>query len=242
MDFDLFKNIIDDAARIGVKRVQLFLMGEPLIHPKIIEMIRYLKSKGLAFHLTTNGFIFSKKISEGILNSGATSADYVTFSILGFSKEIHEKVMKGIKHDRVMENILSFIDERNKSKNNGPIIETVFYSISQNEQELEPFMEYWRGKADHVIYGGKAVEAFIDHSMPTKPRTKTCTLLWERMAIQWNGDVVICGEDSDGEYVVGNLRDSSIRDAWHAEKLIIYKKFHKAGEFNKIPLCEYCDW
>lgn len=242
MNFELFKKIIDDAAQVGVKRVQLFLLGEPLIHPKIVEMIQYIKLKGLAFHLTTNGFIFSRKIGEGILRAGATSADYVTFSILGFSKDTHEKVMKGIKHDRVMENILSFIKDRNLSRNNGPIIETVFYSISQTEHELESFMNYWSKVADHAIYGGKAVEAFIDHRLPTKPRTKTCAVLWERMAVQWNGDVVLCGEDSDGEFIVGNLRNNSILDIWKGEKLTSLKKLHKTREFNKISLCEFCDW
>jgi radical SAM protein with 4Fe4S-binding SPASM domain len=242
MDFDLYKKIIDDAAQIGVKRVQLFLMGEPLIHPKILEMIQYLKSKGLAFHLTTNGFIFKKKIGEGILNAGATSADYVTFSILGYSKEIHEQVMKGINHDRVFQNVLNFIEARKQSKQNGPVIETVFYSIPMNEHELEPFMEYWGKIVDHAIYGGKAVEAFINHQLPTIRRTKTCVILWERMAIHWNGDVVLCGEDSDGENVVGNLRENSIHDVWNGSKLIELKKLHKAGEFSKIPICEFCDW
>lgn len=242
MDFELFKKIMDDASEIGVKRVQLFLMGEPLVHPKIIDMIQYLKSKDLAFHLTTNGLAFSKKIGDGILSAGATSADYVTFSILGFSKELHEKMMQGVKHDKVMENIHNFIEARNASKNNGPIIETVFYSITQTEHEIEPFMNYWSKVADHAIYGGKAVEAFIDHSLPSTPRTKTCSNLWERMAIQWNGDVVLCGEDSDGEFVVGNLRESSIHEVWNGEKLVSLKKLHKAGQFGQISLCKFCDW
>jgi radical SAM protein with 4Fe4S-binding SPASM domain len=242
MDIELFKKIMDDASQIGVKRVQLFLMGEPLVHPRIIEMIRYLKSKGLAFHLTTNGLAFSKAIGDGILGAGATSADYVTFSILGYSKELHEKMMQGVKHDKVMENIHNFINARNASKHNGPIIETVFYSVSQTEHEIEPFMNYWSKVADHAIYGGKAVEAFIDHSLPSNPRTKTCSVLWERMAIQWNGDVVLCGEDSEGEFVVGNLHDSSISEVWNGEKLVNLKKLHKAGQFSQISLCEFCDW
>jgi radical SAM protein with 4Fe4S-binding SPASM domain len=242
MDFELFKKIIDDASRIGVKRVQLFLMGEPLIHPRIIDMITYLKSKGLPFHLTTNGLAFSNEIGEGILKAGATSADYVTFSILGFSKELHEKMMQGIKHDRVMENIHRFIDARKASKNNGPIIETVFYSVPQTEHEVDPFMAYWGKTADHAIYGGKAVEAFIDHDLPSTPRIKSCCEVWERMAIQWNGDVVLCGEDSDGEFVVGNLQESSIREVWNGEKLMNLKKLHKAGQFDQISLCKYCDW
>ena len=125
---------------------------------------------------------------------------------------------------------------------NGPIIETVFYGVQENIHELEPFMQYWKGVVDHAINGGKAVEAFIDQKMPTQPRKVTCTLLWERMAVLWNGDVTICGEDMDGKYVVGNLRDSSIQEVWLGEKLMGYKKLHKQEKFNQIALCEFCDW
>jgi radical SAM protein with 4Fe4S-binding SPASM domain len=242
MDFELFKKIIDDASKIGVKRVQLFIMGEPLLHPKIVEMIRYVKSKKIGFHLTTNGLMLNQKIGDGILEAGVTSADYVTISILGFTKETHEKVMRGVNHDRILDNIHRFTKKRKELKVNGPVIETVYYSIPENEHELAPFMEYWSKRVDHVIDGGSAVEAFIDQGRPTKPRTKTCTLLWERMAVQWNGDVVICGEDMDGAYKVGNLNDQSIQEVWLGEKLTSYKKLHKQGKFEEISICQFCDW
>jgi radical SAM protein with 4Fe4S-binding SPASM domain len=242
MDFDLFTKIIDDAASIGVKRVQLFIMGEPLLHPRIVDMIRYVKAKNLGFHLTTNGLMLNEKIIDGILGAGVTSADYVTISILGYSKEVHEKIMRGVNHDRIWANIENFIAKRKALKVNGPVLETVFYSISMNEHELEPFKKYWANKVDHVIDGGHAVEAFINQSIPTVPRTHSCAMLWERMAVQWNGDVVLCGEDMDGAYKIGSMIDQSIKEVWQGEKLMAYKQLHKERRFSEIPICQYCDW
>lgn len=242
MDFELFKKIIDDAASIGVKRVLPFVMGEPLMHPLIIEMLRYIKTKGLSFHLITNGLLLTEKMGQAILSSGVTSADYVTFSQLGFSKEVHEKVMRGVDHEKVVNNIHNLITNRKKMCINGPVIETVFYSIAENQHELEPFMDYWGKVVDHAIYGGKAVEAFISQKLPTRPKDRTCIMLWERMAVLWNGDVTICGEDMDGKHLVGNLRESSIQEVWLGEKLRNYKRLHKNGLYNQIPLCEFCDW
>jgi radical SAM protein with 4Fe4S-binding SPASM domain len=242
MDFSLFRKIIDDAAAIGVRRVLLFIFGEPLLHPQIVEMIRYIKSAGLAFHLTTNGELLDKSMGEAILGAGVTSADYLTFSILGFSKAVHEQVMKGIDHDRVVKNVLQFLENRKRSGVNGPIVETVFYSIAENRHELEPFLEYWGEVADHAINGGSAVEAFIDPQRPGPCRTRTCAQLWERMAILWNGDVSICGEDLNGDWLVGNLRDQSIRQVWQGEALSQARKAHKQGQFGQISLCKFCDW
>lgn len=242
MDLALFRKIIDDASRIGVGHILLYFFGEPLMHPGIVEMIRYIKSKGLAFHLTTNGSLLDDKMGEGILRSGVTSADYLTFSILGFSKEVHEKIMRGINHEQVVANVLNFMEKRTRSGINGPVVETVFYSTPENGHELKPFRDYWNGIVDHAVDGGKAVEAFIDPKLPKNPRTKTCHQLWERMAIYWNGDVTICGEDLNGDYVVGNLRDQSIREIWSGNELNRVRKLHKEGQYRKIPLCEFCDW
>jgi radical SAM protein with 4Fe4S-binding SPASM domain len=220
----------------------LFLFGEPLLHPEIVKMIQYIKSKGMPFHLTTNGALCDDKMGEAILRSGVTSADYLTFSILGFSKEVHENIMRGVNHELVLENVKNFIKNRKRLGINGPVVETVFYSIPENEHELKPFLEYWSKIVDHAIDGGKAIEAFIDQKSCKKARTQTCPQLWERMAIHWNGDVAICGEDVNGEEIVGNLRDQSIRDVWSGDKLIQIKKIHKNGEFKRIAMCEFCDW
>jgi radical SAM protein with 4Fe4S-binding SPASM domain len=242
MDFALFRKIIDDASQIGVKRVLLFVFGEPLMHPKIVDMIQYVKSKDMAFHLTTNGVLLNNAMGEAILRSGVTSADYITFSILGFSEEVHEKIMKGVKHDVVVKNVHDFIENRKRLGINGPVVETVFYSIPENDHELVLFLDYWSKIVDHAIDGGKAAESFIDPGLPVIPRTKRCTQLWERMAILWNGDVAICGEDMDGDWIVGNLRDQSIQEVWLGEPLIKIKKLHKEGQFNKISICKFCDW
>ena len=39
LDKDTIFRFIDDAAEIGVLRILLFLHGEPMLHPKIIDMI-----------------------------------------------------------------------------------------------------------------------------------------------------------------------------------------------------------
>jgi len=241
MDFSLFQKIIDDAARVGVQRVLLFVFGEPLLHPQIIEMIAYIKAKGLAFHLTTNGQLLDKNMGEAILRAGVTSADYVTISILGFSAEVHERVMVGISHDRVQENVLQFLESRKRLGVNGPVIETVFYSIPENEHELAPFLEYWSRVADHAVNGGTALEALVDLKQSKKCQTRTCITLWERMVVLWNGDVTMCGMDLNGEWLVGNLRDQSIREVWQSDQLVRIRKLHKEGRFDQISLCRYCD-
>ncbi|MHA1979408.1 MAG: radical SAM protein, partial [Candidatus Hodarchaeales archaeon] len=124
MDLELFEKIINDAKQLGVKRIILFLHGEPFLHPRILDMVRYVKINDLALNITTNGIPLSDKKIKEILNSGMNSADYISFSILGASKEVHEGIMRGGNYDRSEKNLISLINQRNVKKQNGPVIET----------------------------------------------------------------------------------------------------------------------
>ena len=242
MDFNLFRKITDNAARIGVKRVGLCLFGEPLMHPEIVDMIRYIKSRDMAFHLTTDGALLTAPLSYAILRSGVTSADYVTISMLGFSEAVHEMVRKGINHRQVLENVEGFLEQRKVLGINGPVTQTVFQSIPENDHELQTFLDYWGKVADHSIDGAAAAHTFGDGGSASRPKARRCVQLWERMAVFWNGDVPFCGADRDGRHIIGNLRDQSIEEIWQSKELLEIKKLHKAGQFNKIPTCQYCDW
>jgi radical SAM protein with 4Fe4S-binding SPASM domain len=244
IDFNLFQKIIDDASEIGVKRIHLYLHGEPLLHPQITAIINYIKLKGLGINMVTNGLLLDKKKIEAILCSGVNSADYITFSILGCSKEVHEKVMRGVSHERVVENILNFLRLRKIFKINGPIIETIFYKMPENEHEEIHFIKKWKNVVDHVHTVGKISKSFAnfkieDRSIPL--RNKTCKNIWERMTIYWNGDATVCCEDVDGNHILGNLREKSIKDIWNCEKLLSLKRLHRENNVKNIRLCSKCD-
>ena len=243
MDLYLFKKIIDDASQIGVKRIHLYLHGEPLLHPQIVKMIDYIKSKNLSVDLTTNGMLFTKDKIESILHSGVNNKDIITFSILGYSKEVHERIMKGINHDEVVRNIFYLLKLKEKIKKNRPTIQIAFYTMPENEHEKEQFMKYWRGKVDYLkAYPiSKSFSGYKKEVYAEKHRKYSCETLWERMTIFWNGDVTICCSDVDGDHILGNLKDQSITKIWNDQKLLSIKKLHKKKQFQKIPFCYNCD-
>lgn len=63
--FDLFKNIVDDCARLGTEWLQISGEGEPTLHPRIKDMVAYAKNKDLRVRLFTNG-TFSQDIAKAI--------------------------------------------------------------------------------------------------------------------------------------------------------------------------------
>jgi len=76
MDFSLYQKIIDRLE--GIKEVTLTGWGEPLLHPKIVEMIEYAKRKGMRVSLTSNGSLLTGSLAKKLIGAGL---DYLSISI-----------------------------------------------------------------------------------------------------------------------------------------------------------------
>jgi radical SAM protein with 4Fe4S-binding SPASM domain len=246
MDLELFCRIVDEASSIGVKLIRLYALGEPMLHPQIADMVAHIKRRGLYLRLVTNGTRFDAAQSEAILRSGVDSGDRIIFSVLGFSKEVHEKIQQGADHDQAVDNIRNFVALRQKHRRNGPIIETFFLNMPENDGEQRRFYEYWRPVVDHVRVEDTMSKQFAEFNQAggdSRPiRRKTCVYLWDRLLVFWNGDVGTCVADPDGISHVGNLREQSIRDLWNSERLMSLREMHRQRRFAELPLCRHCDW
>ncbi|NOZ81323.1 MAG: radical SAM protein [DPANN group archaeon] len=244
MDPGLFRKIIDEGAAVGIRRVHLYLHGEPLLNPHIVDMISHIKSRGLAFTLATNGMLLDREKAEGILSAGVDNGDHFMVSILGHSKAVHEGIMRGVDHERVRRNLLAFLELRRSAGLNGPVIETVFYQMPENEKESKEFYRFWSGTVDHVRMRDRISEQFARFKSDDgfiRPRAVTCRNLWERMTVFWNGDVTLCTADLDGTTVFGSLGSQPIREVWNSDALLSIKGLHREKKFHSISLCSNCD-
>ena len=245
MELSLFQRIVDDAQWNGIKIVHLYLHGEPLLHPKIVAMIEYIKRKGLAVHLITNGMLLSRGMALGILKAGVDLADHFTFSILGSSKEVHEQVMGRVGHERVLENLDTLLKLRRDMRLSGPIIETTFYPMPENQHEAAGYLNTFKGYVDHARLAPQISRSFANlnsgRDVSLSIRRKPCAQLQERLTVFWNGDVTICHQDLNGESVFGNLGHQSLQEVCGNHNLLHVQKMHSTRQFEKIHSCSKCD-
>src|SRR5205814_4804220 len=54
---------------LGAMRIALG-GGEPLVHPDIVELVRYCRELGFATSLTTNGFLLTRKLVAQLEDAG----------------------------------------------------------------------------------------------------------------------------------------------------------------------------
>jgi SynChlorMet cassette radical SAM/SPASM protein ScmF len=86
LDFDLFRSIIKQATPIGLQRVKL-TGGEPLLHPRIHDMLDFIRSEDLALTMETNGLLCTKEIALRINGCNNPS---ISVSLDGANALTHE--------------------------------------------------------------------------------------------------------------------------------------------------------
>lgn len=74
----------------------------------------------------------------------------------------------------------------------------------------------------------------------TAGKRRPCGALWRTPNIASNGDVVPCCRDVELSMVIGNVKEKSLNDIWHGEKITEYRLLHIKGEYDKIPTCFHC--
>jgi radical SAM protein with 4Fe4S-binding SPASM domain len=79
LTWDQCRGVVDDLAQFGVPGV-LLSGGEPLIHPRFLDLASYARSKGLRLTLSTNGTLIDRTAAQRIKDTGFA---YVGISLDG---------------------------------------------------------------------------------------------------------------------------------------------------------------
>src|SRR3989304_830811 len=245
MDFDLYKSIINESLKFG-RRTTIFFHkdGEPLLHPRLPEMIEYAVNKKAAYqtHLSTNAILLEGKMMEDILKSGI---DSIIINVDAATEETYRKIKRVPGFDKVEENIKNFIETKKKLNLAKPLIRVKLIPLEENLGEVEAFKKRWNRLADEVVISREfSWPGFIrkENNKPgyTSDKRYPCISLWLALAINWDGTVSVCCIDFYHRGILGNLRKSSINKIWKGEKLQEIRVAHLEGKFNSVQVCSDC--
>ncbi len=241
---DTFKYIIDDLASIKVPCVKLNRFGEPLLHPKLTEMIRYAKSQNIyKVFFTTNATLLTEEKAEDIIKSGLDSID---FSIDGGTKETYEKIRKGAKFEEVVNNIVRFKKIRDRLGSSTPRMCLHTLLMNETKDEMKLVFDRWSDIVDeiHIMpvaqYGNMEDHGFIDPS-EVDGALGPCTSLANPLLVFWDGTVTLCCADINGELAIGNILEESMSKIWKNKKMQRVLELHQRKDFSMLPICTNCD-
>jgi MoaA/NifB/PqqE/SkfB family radical SAM enzyme len=70
MSLETFTRLVDDLHALGTRRVDLVGRGEPLLNPRIAEMVAHAKSRGFTVTLISNGSQLDERLAGALLQGG----------------------------------------------------------------------------------------------------------------------------------------------------------------------------
>ncbi len=107
--------------------------GEPLLHPRLEEMVRQVKSAGCVAGFSTNATLLFPGRAEGFLEAGL---DWIAYSIDGATPETYEKIRVGGSFEKVMKNIAGVQQLKERRGGKKPKTMLFFVMMKENGHEL----------------------------------------------------------------------------------------------------------
>jgi len=251
MDPELFGRIIREL-KPYIFYLSLYFQGEPMLHPEFFSILG--RCRGISTTVSTNGHFLSEENSEELAKSdlkklvvSLDGMDQGTYSLYRVNGDLG-RVKKGI------ENMVSAIRKcRSKLKleiqflvnsfNEKQIHEAARYSRTMNARlklksmqisESEDYEKWLPSIEKYRRYKLRNGEYVIKSSLPNR-----CARLWFNPVITWDGKVLPCCFDKDGEYIMGDLNEDSFGEIWNGPKYRSFRKSILTGR-KMIGICRNC--
>jgi len=260
MSLERFTEILGKIPRT-VRLLNLWHRGEPLACYDFPEMVALATARGIKTQTHTNGTLLAKKdFATRIVRAGLTrisiavdSADEQTFSM----------VRKGGRLSDVADGIKAITEARAKAGARYPQIHIECLVANQTPEQLRAVKEVALGwGADQVKFKTYRVTSLTNlisanailpaderfrryklegDRLVTKRKHQGCARLAWSAVIAFNGDVLCCCFDANGEHVLGNILNQSWGEIWRGEKAKQFRKNVMPGNHgNKPSICSNC--
>lgn len=221
MSIDLFDKILEQIKNVA-EVIQLYWLGEPLLHPGIFDMIRMCKEKTNAkIMISTNGSLLSDDVVKKLVNSGL---DKLIVSMdAASSNSIYQSMRCGGDLETINFNVSNLI----KYSSNIDIT-LQFILTFANKCEKDSFVSKWANKGVKVsiqclyTWANQMPElnSMSDFLSPMRNVKRVpCADLWYKMAIHWNGMVSRCCFDWSFKSIVGNVSEQEVFSVWNSSEM-----------------------
>lgn len=256
MSFDTFRNIIDD---IGDKiwYVILYHQGEPYINKDFLRCVEYAKGKRLYTETSTNVHYLNPKNAELTVQSGL---DAVIVSVDGTTQESYERYRVNGKLDKVKDGIRNLVAAKKKLGSKTPYILLQFLVMKHNEHEIPEIEALAKElEVDRLLKKNIQVENYQEalEWLPEKEKYQrysitesdinvrnggkgVCPRPWLSTLMNWDGGIVPCCFDKNGDHTMGHVKDHDFGDIWANGN---YKEFRGNMLTNRksIDICKNCN-
>ncbi len=236
MSPDLLDAIVRKAKReFEIQNIGVFNWTEPLLHPRLHELLEIINNHGLHSSISTNLNVKDSYDFERLL---AARPQWTRVSLSGFSQAVYERGHAGGDIDLVKRNLISLARARDKNNIDPSSMEVFFHVYTYNMGEIElmrlfcenlgfrfltgyaqifpveKIIQISQGRvsvADQTLLSTLALPLDKAIGITSRTGTTTCRLLDRVLAINVIGEVMLCcGSSMSAVNTIGPFLELSI--------------------------------
>ncbi len=227
-------NIILDKLKGHTNYLYFHVLGEPLLHPNINELIDLAKNNNFNVNITTNGYFINKiKYNENIRQINISLHSYTdNISIDDYLNNIFDSVNNLSKYTYISYRIWT------KNKYIKDIIDRInkYYSVNIDINNLKNIKI-----KDNIFF--HINEEFIWPSLDNNiyKEDGMCHGLRDHIGILSDGTVIPCCLDGEGIINLGNIYSENLYDILNSYRALnMINKFKENKRCEE--LCKHCDF
>ena len=246
MDLDLYRRIVEEVAP-QAPAIVLHSWGEPLMHPRLFDMIRYARERDLWVETSTNVTLLTAERARRAIDAGLSQ---LFLAIDGVTRETYERVRVGGNFDTTLQNVEALLELKRRTGSRLRIVLQII-AMRETEAEVREFVRRWtRPEVDqvnvkHLDTWGDQVDAITGHKIEEDrlPMKRVpCPNLWYHGYIFWDGSLTSCERDYDIKTPLGNVKNGGVLRTWNGPAMQELRRKHREGTFT-APACANCvEW
>lgn len=245
--------IAENVKKYNIPAVRFIRWGEPTLHPNYLSILEKVKNAGALIHINTNGSLLDEEQIQKLLDM---HLDSIKFSFQGADEGTYNEMREGGDYLRLLDIVRKFHEMR--GERDYPYIQISTTLTGETADQIEGFKSDIGDYCDYYNVGYTKLNHLnvdtmnIDEEEKNKIRRlqehetinhtfrPVCVEAFDKLSINWNGDVTLCCSDYDNFMLVGNILDMDLKQIFNSRAADIYRDAIAKMQYGKIKCCSNC--
>ena len=253
MSEEVVDALIENIKKYKISGVRFIRWGEPTLHPSYIEIMRRVKAAGAIIHINTNGSLLNDEQISQLIDM---QLDSIKFSFQGADEGTYNEMREGGDYKRLLDIIRKMAKAR--GDNLLPYIQISTTLTGETAEQIDSFKRDIKDYCDYYNVGytklthlnvddmnisdeeKKKIKKLQEHENNHHIFQNVCVEAFDKLSINWNGDVTLCCSDYDNFMIVGNILDMDLKQIFTSRAASQYRDIIVKKQYGKIKCCSTC--
>lgn len=256
MDYELAIRALDALSEtpvhgIYLNSVQLNGNGEPLLYPRLCDVIREARKRFSMAEFVTNGSLMTEDKIDALLKTGI---DMIEISLTGIRPEVYQHFQgSGVSYEACERNLRKVIENvkllaKKRDETNAHTYIRLRYIRSRklgSYSHLKEYINFWRDTGVDEIFVTALWDMARKPSYDNKRKLKVirCHCMNSPMVAKASGNVFSCANNHDtNRWAVGNVKETPMKEIITSERFIKEKADKMTCDLKRVPkTCLSCE-